>query len=316
MPRDSSPPGNTGGKSPTVTIDWVSAVFSFERLGNQVPSIEEVRALFDGTVAEFTPRRGVHGYSFSQHSKVGNVCLAWGGNGNTVYLDIPGDACARVEEWGLLEWWIFERGGWLTRVDLAYDDFDGVHPVQEAVDRYRAGDFIAGGRPPKVNCQGNWIDPDGLGRTLYIGQRKNGKQLCVYEKGMQLGDPGSTWVRWEARFGNVDRVLPLDMLTRPREYLSAAYPALEFLGGGTHARVRVRKAQERIAVEKLTEHASSSYGGLVDFLMRQGAIAGDVVTKLRRDAVPRRLSAPTEQERTDRCNALLQDLGVVEYLAL
>lgn len=294
MPRDTSPPSNTGGKSPlSVIVDWCSVVFKAEVVGSVPEFISNVRGLFDSTVVEFVGRNGINGYAFTAQSPVGKVAIAWGGNGDTVFLNVPGDGCARVACWVTFREFVAHHHGWLTRVDLAFDDLAGDHPVEEAVARYRAGEFIAGGRPPRISCMGNWIDPDEYGRSLYIGKRSNGKQLVVYEKGKQLGDGGSPWVRWEARFANVDRVLPLDMVTRPRDYLQAAYPALEFVGDARGGRIRVRKAQERITVGELTRYASEAYGGLVAFLVGQGAVPEQVVSSLRRDVVPRRLSAPT-----------------------
>jgi len=261
-------------------------------------------------VAEFISRKGINAYAWTVESPVGKVAVAWGGNGDTTFLNIPGDACSRVDCWTTLQEFVGHHCGWYTRIDLALDDLAGAHPIEEAVDRYRAGEFVAGGRPPRISCHGNWIEPDGYGRTLYIGKRQNGKQLVVYEKGKQLGDMLSPWVRWEARYANVDRVLPLDMVTRPREYFQAAYPALEFVGESTGARIRVRKSQERIAVAELCEHASSAYGGLLGFLMGQGAMPETVVDRLKRDRIPRRLSAPTAADREAECNALAADYAM------
>jgi len=284
--------------------------------------VAEVRELFDGTVREFIHGRGIHGYAESARCREGNVCIAWGGNGGTVFVDLPGDACARVRDWTMVRWWLETNHGWQTRVDLAYDDFEGVHNIDEAVERYRSGEFIAGGRPPRIKCIGNWIDEGGdqYGRTLEIGKRGNGKQLVVYEKGRQLRPdlvPSDPWVRWECRFGNKDRVLPLDMVTRPREYFARAYPALEFVDGSEGGRIRVRKAQERLSVGDLTRHGQSAYGGLVAFLMAQGGIdkhgvryalsADQVIERFKRDAVPRRLSTPTAYELAERANAQLAE---------
>ncbi len=285
-------------------VDWVSAVFHSSAVGPIPGFVKEVRDLFDGTVLEFNDRRPINAYDETIESPIGKVALAWGGNGNTVFLKIPGDACARVSCWVTLREFLRHYAGWLTRVDLAYDDFEGEHPVEEAVARYRAGEFVCGGRPPRINCAGNWLEIDGYGRTLYIGKVSNGKGLCVYEKGKQLKDSTSVWVRWEARFSNVDRVLPVGMLTEPSAFFAGAYPALDFVVGAQAERVRTRKAQERISVADLTNHASRAYGGLVAFLMTQGAIAGEVVSKLRREVVPRRLSSPTADELEALANGL------------
>ena len=59
----------------------------------------------------------------------------------------------------------------------------------------------------------------------------NGKMLRIYEKGKQLGDSESPWVRVEAELRNKSRVIPWDALTRPGSYLAGAYPCLAYLSG-------------------------------------------------------------------------------------
>jgi len=50
----------------------------------------------------------------------------------------------------------------------------------------------------RLGQAGDWINEDDpKGRTLYLGSRKSEKFLRCYQKGRQLGDPESTWVRVE-----------------------------------------------------------------------------------------------------------------------
>jgi phage replication initiation protein len=82
-------------------------------------------------------------------------------------------------------------------------------PFGQRSDRpYRQGLFGAGGRQPLLRQHGNWISPDRHGRTIEVGSRENGKRLCVYEKGMQLGAPWHPLTRWELSLGNKDRDIP------------------------------------------------------------------------------------------------------------
>ena len=71
------------------------------------------------------------------------------------------------------------------------DRFDGNPSVDDAVTFYQSNQFNAGGNRPSCSQLGNWIVPDGSGRTFYVGKRKNGKLLRVCEKGKQLGDSES-----------------------------------------------------------------------------------------------------------------------------
>ncbi len=118
----------------------------------------------------------------------------------------------------------------ITRVDLASDNFDSKLTVDDYLEMYKADMFTSRGRPPNVEQAGNWIKPNGKGRTLYIGNRKSGKLLRIYEKGLQLAngfhEKYPRWLRVELELKNQDRVIPFEVLLRPGQYLAGAYPAL------------------------------------------------------------------------------------------
>jgi phage replication initiation protein len=289
-------------------VDWVSATFPRSAVEPAGGFLKALRRLFDGTVTTFVEGPGMHGYRYTMRSDVGGVIVAHGGNADTIFVQLPGDACARVACWPSLVEFIEHRAGHLTRCDLAFDDFAGTHTVDDAASMYLGGGFKMreGGRQPRASQAGNWLSPDGNGRTLYVGRSTNGKMARVYEKGKQLGDPTSPYVRWEVQFMNRDRELPLAMLLDPAPFLRAAYPALSFVHGDG-CRIATRKAQERISVEKLSRHAREAYGPLVNVLTRLGGTADEIVQRLHRDALPKRLNAPTDAELIERCNALFAD---------
>ena len=56
--------------------------------------------------------------------------------------------------------------------------------------------------------------------------------MRVYEKGKQLGDTSSPWVRWELELHNRDRIIPWDVLLEPGKYLAAAYPCMDWVSAG------------------------------------------------------------------------------------
>ena len=123
-----------------------------------------------------------------------------GGQREKAFLSLPGEACSLIpmDAWQpLIEFLDGQYKAKISRWDGAVDDYDGLHDVDWAVGLYKSGQFNAGGNKPTCKQHGNWIEPDGSGRTLEIGKRKNGKLLRIYEKGKQLGDPKSLWVRWE-----------------------------------------------------------------------------------------------------------------------
>jgi phage replication initiation protein len=101
---------------------------------------------------------------------------------------------------------------------VAYDDYQGkVVNIAWAVEQYKGEGFNAGGRKPRSECFGDWLDGDASirGRTLGIGSRASGKYARCYEKGKQLGDAASAWTRIEVEWRAQDRHIPYDILTRP-----------------------------------------------------------------------------------------------------
>nr|WP_315465915.1 replication initiation factor domain-containing protein [uncultured Rhodoferax sp.] len=143
----------------------------------------------------------------------------------TIHVNIQGHACT------------FARIGWrqkmadlidlheakITRVDLALDMFQGLGYDMHALwGDYERGAFKVRGKNPSCRVDGDWFN--GVGRSLYVGCRKSGKETNIYEKGDQLFGPlaGSPWVRAELRWGNQLRVLPSDCLRRPDDFFAGA----------------------------------------------------------------------------------------------
>lgn len=206
----------------------------------------------------------------------GKAFIAWGGNNKVrdydggvsriveerAQLYMTGESCAMVSDWSLVRSRLAEIDARLTRIDLAFDDHDGTHTVDLCRSMYLSGDFKGQGRPPKAS----YIDDfgSGDGRTFYVGRRENGKVLRCYEKGKQLGNAESPWVRWEVELHNRDRELPLDMLIDPARFLAGSYPALSFL---SKVQEVIRTAREKVAItyERLRRVARTQYGKLLNF---------------------------------------------------
>jgi phage replication initiation protein len=233
--------------------------------------------------------RGFHGYTRGFSFERGGVRFAIGGQAGTALLSIPGDGCALVPDWAsLCELLRDELGARITRWDGAVDDYEGHHSVDGAVSMYLAGAFGAGGRQPSCDQKGNWIAPDGSGRTFYVGRRKNGKLLRVYEKGKQLGAKASPWTRWEVELHNVDRVIPWDVIPNPAAYIAGAYPALEWVTA-LGSRIPTLKRTDSISYQRIVFYARMAYGQLVDAMLEREGSAEKVVDKLWRGGTPKRL---------------------------
>lgn len=273
--------------------DWVSVTYPLRDTSNPV---RDFAALFFPVFGDAfgdlqDRRRGVHGYRQSFGFDKGGVVFAFGGQRDTAYVSFPGEGCALVRD----RWTEFTAlfrdilCARITRWDGAIDDYTGVHSVDDAVALYLQGAFNLTNHKPTCKQAGNWIEPDGSGRTLYIGRRRNGKLLRVYEKGKQLGMRTSPWVRWETEFHNVDRIIPWEVLQEPGRYLAGAYPALSWVHG-MGSRIETIRRTDEISYEHLVTHARRTNGRLVNVMMERGGDASEVVAALRRGGVPKRLS--------------------------
>lgn len=258
------PPLLIGGESPTETefsIDYLSftvpVAFLRSITGNPLRSDFSESEYFEyfWPVAAFLFGEGLelkeemkNGRNFFNHHfdfVVPGSFITWGGNNSVtkgdgttamreprVQFNLSGSACALVENWENV--YKFLRKGAelgfdvrITRCDVAADFHQGQYTVDDALEWYKSGEFTGRGRPPSPK----YIDDlgTGKGRTFYVGARENGKQFRAYEKGKQLGDTESPWVRFETEFHNTDRVIPLEILLDPRGYLSGSYKCLSFL---------------------------------------------------------------------------------------
>lgn len=169
----------------------------------------------------------------------------------------------------------------ITRIDLAVDFHDGEHDVDEAVKLYEAGAFAVRGRQPKCSMAGDWLHGRD-GRTFYVGRRVNGKLLRVYEKGRQLGDLNSCWVRWELQLGSKERELPLAILVNPAPYFAGAYPALAQVLPAASIILPTRAIERTADLVHRLHHLRASYGAtLTEAMSLAGATPVGVLNALR-----------------------------------
>lgn len=219
--------------------------------------------------------------------------IAWGGESQRerVYVSLSAALCNRVSNWDRMAAILDLIDARITRVDLAHDDYDGLRNVDEAVAMYDAGMFKSGGRNPICSCQGDWKLVSGHGRTFYVGKRGHGKLLRVYEKGKQLGDASSPWVRWEVELHNRDRVIPADVLCDPARYLAGSFPALEFISK-ERSPIKTQRKALKASLDHLIECLSKSYGKTINAMVMQGLDPHDIVAMTLRGGVPDRLKRP------------------------
>lgn len=280
------PRSNTGQKSPQPThgalVDFLTVVFSSARLAER--GLTRVSLLLPGIFGLRPPdvRAGdLHAkrWQFYKSSAVivdseGELVGRIGaeGNGDTVCISLSGAACKFVKNWHAVRMQIEALHGRISRCDAAYDDYDGLlGSVRslEALARETLTDtggcmlFANGGTPPKTR----FLDDHGGGSgcTLYVGQ-KGHKQLCVYEKGKQLGVTESPWVRYEARLYGKHGEVPTDILTDPMKYLRGSYGYMAVLLAKVSAGIAC-------AIEYTKRSVEATATAMVRWLRRQGGKA-------------------------------------------
>ncbi len=297
-----------GGKS--AFPDWINFTFhetTISRFAGTMVSDEEfilaysekLERIFGYGITSANPT-GRHFYqkSFTLGDGFGLACI--GGQRNTILTSISGEGLAaalpgwekRLHDF-LTEVAILPK---ITRIDVAHDDYDGKeYSVDRAKAEYETGSFTCGGRLPDCEQRGNWYKPNGKGRTFYVGHRANGKYARIYEKGKQLGDSESPWVRIEVEFKSVDRVIPFDILLNPGEYLAAAYPAFGWIN------------EEQQVIRTIQKTLEISYDSMCDWLIRQCGSALAVVAEIEGGAdkamqkvgifkkIPARLRVPSHE---------------------
>lgn len=242
-------------------------------------------------IAGMEKRNGIYGFKQSARLNDGAVLIAWGGASQRgrVYFSLMGAGCSMIENWSELQSWLEQHQAKISRVDLAHDDFEGqLININWATEQYNTGGFNAGGRKPRSECAGDWLN--GIyGRTLYIGSRAAGKLLRIYEKGKQLGDLSSPWTRAEVEWRAQDRVIPYDILTKPGQYLAGAYPCLIFLERVQSVIKTVAKAAQT-AYETAVDNAKRLVGKTVNLMLNvSGGDYVQVVELLIRPGFPKRI---------------------------
>jgi DNA relaxase NicK len=246
------PDSNTGGNSDTppidnhgLKVDTLSITGKFDDIQSRksftdkdyVNEFMVLIQMFLGLTVNYSNAGSKNGYKESRlleytdgrpFKNLGFV--AWGGNAGTYQLYLTGEACEYLGLNNLLpklKSIVDLNVMKIKRIDIAHDDYEGNFNLQSALDMYD-NDFFTIRRKPSIRQVGDWHNEhDTKGRTVYIGNRNNGKMMRIYEKGKQLGDETSSWVRWEVELKSVDRVIPSDILLNYASYFTGAYPALK-----------------------------------------------------------------------------------------
>ena len=244
--------------------------------------------------------------------------IAWGGKNLGCYVSFMGTGCDALDMPRLFHEIKNIPEIKITRIDLAHDDFAGTRSINVARKLAKKGGFNSGGRPASyMYIESGHLNqkirkdlkkefrfiPD-KGRSLYVGSRESGKLLRVYEKGIQMGDPKDKWVRWELELHSSQRIIPLDTMIKPSEYLAGAYPALSFLNEEQSV-IKTIVKRTRMTVEKIIENQVISTRKAINMMrhlcdMSDSEIIEkflkDIVDPFSRASFPQRLNMVTTEE--------------------
>lgn len=295
-------------------VDWLS--FTVSPQGEDAESLRQQPTEFVRDLAMLVfgdspiyvaevEQRGRNGYTHTAMlSAAGAPCgfIALGGNKGTVNIQISGTGCAAIRCWYHVAAELCRIKARITRVDLAFDDYFGKFiKLDEWEAMARAGELRAGNGPAP-----SWRVYEGSqSRSVYVG-KKGGKELCLYEKGKEQGDPESPWLRAEVRIWANDRVIPYAVLTQCLSFLRAAYNVLAELPGDECNRIATTaRAVDASAVAAMA-WMRQCIGPMLDVLTRalgEARTAQILLDDLRRPAIPRRFAGIPR----DQLNKHLQD---------
>jgi phage replication initiation protein len=223
----------------------------------------------------------LYGYSGEVIGKFGI-----GGNGDTAHISLSGAGCACVPNWERVAHGILTTGARITRCDLAFDDYMnlyGFHP--RVLDEYvQFGGVVrapGAGRPPLTR----FLDDHGSnkGCTFYAGT-KGSKELCIYEKGKEQGDPESDWIRVEVRFFGKHHQLSPSMLTDPLPYLRGAYNICERIPASVTTRAKTVQRKVEANAMAFARWLNTQAGQSIGLLFN---VMGSEATEFLRDAIGR-----------------------------
>jgi DNA relaxase NicK len=258
-----------------------------------------------GFAADMKPRIFPGKNYFNNSIQFDGGFIAWGGNNKVrdemgitkilperVQIFFDGKGCELLTKKILkkMSYFLDCHDGRITRCDVAFDSLEGVFNLDYCLAARDDGLFTTNGRPPKCRKITDLDNEDG--NTVYVGRRGNGKMLRCYEKGKQLGDMASPWVRWEVEFTAKDRIIPLDILTNHDSYFSGAYPVLSIILEQSPPVCISTIARQKllIPVQALRNHCRNGYGKLLRYLRDDLGLSSDqIIDDLARDGVPQRL---------------------------
>ncbi len=271
-----------------VFIDWLTFtanVDGFLKLnGYKAFTDDDIAGAISALMEEFCgegfgiSKKNGFGMHFHKESYVigdnwGVFCI--GHRNNRFLVSLSGDGWLNADANATIKIYNFlnrlnEYGGdvRISRIDLAADYYQDGPSHAEFEAAYHRGEFVRQRR--HIESQDSWPNYQVFGCvhtnrgvqagiTDAVGARTSDFYLRRYDKGRQLGDPNSTWVRVELEMKNKDTVIPLEVLLRPETYF-CQYPWLQNLRDSTALKLETKRQRAEITVEASKKIIKQQFG--------------------------------------------------------
>lgn len=193
-----------------ILIDWLTFT---TRKENLLSVFNIIGIPFDNFI---DLHKGFNGYKSALYFEGISICYdgsSWIDNNGVIHdmgimVNMSGKGCRAFEDnsdksFNDLFMYIFERldDFNITRLDVAFDDFEGVLDINKIADDVRSKNYVS--RFKNVGI--NWTRKNDIeGNTIYFGSEKSDLMYRLYDKKVEQNiiDDNMHWIRFEAQCRN------------------------------------------------------------------------------------------------------------------
>ncbi len=191
---------NTGGSNTRseASIDFLS----FSLKANSVSRNHIMGVL--AKQANWSPCQSMHGYALAQ--RVDHITMCWGGNNDTMYIEISGQGCRELEKihnikvqngWTNLLEELQGTGAKFCRIDFAFDDFLGLISYSRILRKIKSKSVLGCFRKARKTEEIRLSDATITGTSLMFGGKESDYAVKVYDKNLETGTADGQWTRLE-----------------------------------------------------------------------------------------------------------------------
>lgn len=199
-------------------VDWVGATFK---------NIEMEQLIFDVLKLDsddFSNGDGKYGYK--QSFRYGSITIYFDGREDMgLHLELKGRGCREYENLGKQTWKelfqsIFAHQGYLTRLDTAVDDFEGMFTIPKLVSKIKKAELISPFKLARVLETIKIHSGNVSGMTLYFGSPQSDIQIRIYDKLAERKDTNynvsediKVWIRTELQLRDEKAMSVAEIIT-------------------------------------------------------------------------------------------------------